>query len=261
MRGIKAGLDAMKNENPNFVDIAAREVWRSRNPQSVADPLPTGARGSQALNSASRLMQARATHRVGMPRVLNMYLYAPMFSAYLESLGVQPENIIYSDFTTQELYRTGAGRGAIDPCFPSKIGIPHVYNLIFQKHAKKPLDTIFFPMIDTMHQPLKNCSGSNACPTVTATPNAVKAAFTKESDVFAENGIQYLDPILNIHDPKMFGLQMFQTWATDPGALRRRERACDRGGLQSLGGFRSQHAQARRARCSTRWSARTASAS
>ena len=41
MRGIKAGLDAVKKENPNFVDIAAHEVWRSRNPQKVADPLPT----------------------------------------------------------------------------------------------------------------------------------------------------------------------------------------------------------------------------
>ena len=43
MRGIKAGLDAVKNANPNFVDIAAREVWRSRNPQKVADPLPARA--------------------------------------------------------------------------------------------------------------------------------------------------------------------------------------------------------------------------
>ena len=38
MRGIKAGLDAVKKENPNFVDMAAHEVWRSRNPQKVADP-------------------------------------------------------------------------------------------------------------------------------------------------------------------------------------------------------------------------------
>ena len=212
MRGIKAGLDAVKKENPNFVDMAAHEAWRSRNPKNVADPIPTRAWSSAAKQRVA-LMKNRATHRVGMPKVLNMYLYAPLFSAYLESLGLQPENIIYSDFTTQELYRTGAGRGAIDPCFPSKIAIPHVYNLIFQKHAKKALNTIFFPMIDTLHQPLKNCSGSNACPTVTATPNSVKAAFCKESDVFKENGIQYLDPIVNIHDPKMFGLQMFQTWA------------------------------------------------
>ena len=215
MRGIKAGLDAIKKDNPNFVDLAAHEVWRSRNPENVADPLPTASRWAfknNAVNQRIELMKKRATYRVGMPRVLNMYLYAPMFSAYLECLGVQPENLIYSEFTNQDMYRAGAGRGAIDPCFPSKVGIPHVYNLIFQKHQKKPLDAIFFPMIDTLHQPFKNCSGSNACPTVTATPNAVKAAFIKESDVFKENNIQYLDPILNIHDEKMFGLQMFETW-------------------------------------------------
>ncbi len=218
MRGIKAGLDAIKNANPNFVDIAAREVWRSRNPEKVADPLPTPGRWDFGKAKASvqqriELMKKRETYRVGMPRVLNMYLYAPLFSGYLESLGVQPENLIYSEFTGQEMYRQGAGRGAIDPCFPSKIGIPHVYNLIFQKHVKKPLDAIFFPMIDTLHQPMKNCSGSNACPTVTATPNAVKAAFTKEGDVFKDNNIQYFDPILNIDDKKLFSLQMFQTWA------------------------------------------------
>ncbi len=216
MRGIKAGLDEIKKKNPNFVDIAANEVWRSRNPKVIADPLPVAKgwnwKAKAAVNERVAKMEKRKTLRIGMPRVLNMYLYAPMFSAYLESLGVQPENLVYSEFTGQEMYRQGAGRGAIDPCFPSKIGIPHVYNLIFVKHQKKPLDAIFFPMIDTLHQPLKNCSGSNACPTVTATPNAVKAAFTKENDVFKENGIQYLDPILNIDDKKLFAWQMFQTW-------------------------------------------------
>src|SRR5208337_4935909 len=133
-------------ENPNFVDIAAHEAWRPRNVKSIADSIPTRAWKS-SVKQRVELMKARAMHRVGMPKVLNMYLYAPMFSAYLECLGVQPENIIYSDFTSQELYRTGAGRGAIDPCFPSKVGIPHVYNLVFEKHQKKPLNTIFFPMI------------------------------------------------------------------------------------------------------------------
>jgi activator of 2-hydroxyglutaryl-CoA dehydratase/predicted nucleotide-binding protein (sugar kinase/HSP70/actin superfamily) len=229
MRGIKAGLDAIKNANPNFVDIAAREVWRSRNPQKVADPVPTRAWTSAAKQRIA-LMKKRSGLRIGMPRVLNMYLYAPLFSAYLESLGLEPENLVYSEFTGQDMYRAGAGRGAIDPCFPSKIGIPHVYNLIFQKHQKKPLDAIFFPMIDTLHQPLKNCSGSNACPTVTATPNAVKAAFIKENDVFKENGIQYLDPILNLDDKKMFTLQMFQTWAPILGlSEEENERAVEAG--------------------------------
>src|SRR5664280_1419533 len=85
-------------------------------------------------------------------------------------------------------------------------------------------------MIDTLHQPLKNCNGSNACPTVTATPNAVKAAFIKENDVFKENGIQYLDPILNIGDKKLFTLQMFQAWAPILGVSEgENERAVDTG--------------------------------
>ena len=71
----------------------------------------------------------------------------PVFSAYFESLGVKPRNLVYSDFTTEEMYKEGAKRGSIDPCFPSKICIPHVHNLIHTHHKKKPLDVIFFPMI------------------------------------------------------------------------------------------------------------------
>jgi predicted CoA-substrate-specific enzyme activase len=229
MRGIKAGLDAVKTANPNFVEIASREVWRSVNPQKIADPIP-----SRAWTAASRqriaLMTNRATLRVGMPKVLNMYVYAPLFSGYLESLGIEPENIIYSDYTSHEMFKAGAGRGAIDPCFPSKIGIPHVYNLIWVKHAKKPLNAIFFPMIDVLVSHLKCVTGSNACPTVTATPNAVKAAFTKETDVFAEHGIQYLDPILNLADRRLFALQMFRAWAPVLGlSEEENERAIDEG--------------------------------
>lgn len=214
MRGIKAGLDAMKDANPNYVEIAASSVWRSQNPKKIADPIPSAKWPwqSAAVKQRAELMKKRATMRVGMPKVLNMYVYAPMFSAYLESLGLEPENIVYSDYTSRDMYKAGAGRGAIDPCFPSKIGIPHVYNLIWVKHAKKPLDAIFFPMIDVMTTHLKCTTGSNACPTVTATPDAVKAAFTKETDVFKEHGITYLDPILNLADRKLLSLQMYRAW-------------------------------------------------
>jgi predicted nucleotide-binding protein (sugar kinase/HSP70/actin superfamily) len=211
MRGIKAGLDAMKTANPNYVDIAAHEVWRAPNPQKIGDAIPSRGWSAKAKRRIA-LMKSRATLRVGMPKVLNMYVYAPLFSAYLQSLGIEPENIIYSDYTSHEMFKAGAGRGAIDPCFPSKIGIPHVYNLIWVKHAKKALNAIFFPMIDVLTSPLKCTTGSNACPTVTATPDAVKAAFTKETDVFAEHGIEYLDPILNLADRRLFALQMFRAW-------------------------------------------------
>jgi predicted CoA-substrate-specific enzyme activase len=209
MRGIKAGLDAVKKANPNFVEIAAKEVWNARRPQRVADPIPGRAWTKSARERVAR-MRRRETLRIGMPRVLNMYVYAPFFSGYFESLGVPAGNLVYSDFTSGELYREGSGRGAIDPCFPAKIGIAHVHNLLFAKHAKKKLDAIFFPMVDKLHSPLVNLQGSNACPTVTVTPETVKAAFTKEADVFAEQGVVYLDPLIDFSDQRLLNQQLFQ---------------------------------------------------
>jgi len=211
MKGIKAGIEQLKDAHPNFVDLASKEVFRPRSPKIVADPIPTRA-WTKAAKERIALMQNRRQVRVGIPRVLNAYAYAPIFNAYLASLGVQPENIIYSDYTSPELYRAGSSRGAIDPCFPAKIGIPHVYNLIQEKHRKKPLNVIFFPMYDVLTTPLLKVVGNNACPTVTATPETVKAAFTKESDVFAEHNVKYVDPILNFADRKLFAYQMYCAW-------------------------------------------------
>jgi activator of 2-hydroxyglutaryl-CoA dehydratase/predicted nucleotide-binding protein (sugar kinase/HSP70/actin superfamily) len=211
MRGIKAGLDAAKQAYPNFVDIASREVWRPRNPAKVTDPLPTRT-WSRAARERAEAMKRRPAMRIGMPRVLNMYTYAPFFSGYFESLGLAPGNLVYSDYTSGEMYREGATRGAIDPCFPAKIGIAHVHNLLYRKHAKKKLDVIFFPMVDTLHTSLTHLQGSYACPTVTVTPETAKAAFTKEGDVFAEQGVGYLNPMLNFGEPEWLAKQMFDTW-------------------------------------------------
>ncbi len=208
MKDIKSGLDAAKKNYPNFVDLAAHEAFRSRNTESVADPVPSRA-WTRATKERVAAMSKRPILRIGIPRVLNAYIYAPLFNAYFESLGVKAENIVYSDYTSPELYRAGASRGAIDPCFPAKIGIAHVHNLLSIKAAKKPLDMIFFPMIDVLHTPLTNLTGSNACPTVTACPETVKAAYTKENDVFAEAKVKYVNPVLNLQDRKLLAFQMF----------------------------------------------------
>ena len=232
MKEIKAGLDSIRAQHPNFVDYAAKEVFRPTNAKSVADPLPTKNWTGWRKGDKERrtLMENRKKLRVGIPRVLNIYTYAPLFNAYFESLGCQPENIIYSDYTSSELYRAGASRGAIDPCFPAKIGISHVYNLIQEKHRKKPLDAIFFPMYDVLHSPLVKIVGANACPTVTATPETVKAAFTKENDVFAEHNVKYIDPVLNFSDRKLFAHQMLQAWQPVLGlSLEENDRAVESG--------------------------------
>ncbi|HXH10103.1 MAG TPA: BadF/BadG/BcrA/BcrD ATPase family protein [Alphaproteobacteria bacterium] len=209
MRVIKKGLDAVKGKNPNLVEIAAKAVFKSFNPPNVADPLPRFAL-TKRQKARVELMKKRETIRIGMPRALNMYSQTPVFSAYFESLGVKPENLVYSDYTSEQLYKEGAKRGAIDPCFPSKVGIPHVHNLLYVHHKKKPLDIIFFPMIDSLTTDLYGTQGSRACPTVTTTPEAVKAAFTKEGDLFKEMGVQYFSTFVCLVEPQLFARQMYE---------------------------------------------------
>jgi len=240
MKDIKAGLDKIRDQYPNFVDAASKEIFRPTNAKNGADSLPTlGWMKSAKAKERIALMQNRKKVRIGIPRVLNIYTYAPLFNAYFESLGVQPENIIYSDYTNQDLYRAGASRGAIDPCFPAKIGISHVYNLIQEKHRKKPLDVIFFPMYDVLHSPLMKIVGANACPTVTATPETVKAAFTKENDVFAENNLKYIDPVLNFSDRKLFAYQMLQAWQPVFGLSEEENERAIEAGFQALKEYES----------------------
>jgi predicted CoA-substrate-specific enzyme activase len=208
---IKAGLDSIRAANPNLVDLASREVWKSRHPAPVCDAIPNPS-WRTSVNRRIALMRNRSKLRVGVPRILNMYAYAPLFSAYLESLGVLRENIVYSDFTTNEMYRTGSSRGSIDPCFPSKIAIAHFHNLIFAKHVRQHLDCIFLPMFDVLCSPLVHTRACNACPTVAVTPETVEAAYTKEVNIFAENTIRYLHPLVDLSDRRLFAKQMFECW-------------------------------------------------
>jgi predicted CoA-substrate-specific enzyme activase len=208
MREIKKGLDAAKKDNPNMAETAAKAAFKSYAPPVVADPLPKLTLTPKQKRRLE-LMKKRASLRIGIPRILNMYSVNPIFSAYFEALGIPAENLIYSDYTNEQLYKEGAKRGAIDPCFPSKVGIPHVHNLLYVHHKKKPLDIIFCPMIDDLPSDMKHAQAHRSCPTVATTPEAVKAAFTKEGDIFKENNILFLDTFVNPGKPALLAKQLY----------------------------------------------------
>ncbi|HLF04695.1 MAG TPA: acyl-CoA dehydratase activase-related protein, partial [Dehalococcoidia bacterium] len=154
--------------------------------------------------------ELRGQLKIGMPRVLNMYTLAPLFRAYFEALGVSFRNIIWSDYTDPTMWYRGSRRGSIDQCFPSKVAIAHVHNLIFDKKERETPDIIFFPIIQRLPTELVNTVNSHACPVVAATPEVVKAAFTKEGDVFAERGIKYLAPSLDLGTWSYLEAQMYE---------------------------------------------------
>ncbi|MDX6554606.1 MAG: hypothetical protein QOD86_801 [Miltoncostaeaceae bacterium] len=236
MRVIKKGMDTAKESYPNFMQIAAEAVWRSTNPPNVAEP-PAKRAITTAQKTRNALLPNREKLRIGIPRVLNQYSVNPLFSAYFESLGVLPQNLVYSGFTTEERYKAGAKRGAIDPCFPSKVGIPHVHDLLYRVHAKNPLDIIFFPMIDAIPSTLKKTQGCRACPTVTATPEAVKAAFTKESNLFDEMGVRYINTFVNVDEPRLLEKQMWDEFQGILGLTRDEHRRAVDVGFEALDTF------------------------
>jgi predicted nucleotide-binding protein (sugar kinase/HSP70/actin superfamily) len=77
-------------------------------------------------------------------------------------------------------------------------------------HKKKPLDIIFCPMIDDLPSDMKHAQSHRSCPTVASTPEAVKAAFIKEGDLFKENNILFLDTFVNPGKPALLMKQMYE---------------------------------------------------
>jgi predicted nucleotide-binding protein (sugar kinase/HSP70/actin superfamily) len=210
VKEINASWHGLQQRCPNYVQLAAEQVWLPTHPASAIKR----SSHNSILPFAHRVQakqQRRAHTRIGIPRALNLFTYAPLFSAYFESLGVPAENLRYSHFSSPERYQEAAGFSAVDPCFPSKVSVAHVYELL-QGAKKEPLDAIFFPMFDVLTSPLEHCVGSCACPSGSATPEAVKAAFSRTTDWFREAGVTYVNPVLDMVDRDLFKYQMFSCW-------------------------------------------------
>jgi len=175
--------------------------------------------------------------KIGIPRVLNMYSTAPFFTAYLESVGVEPHHIRFSDYTDEKMWKEGSRRGSIDQCFPSKAAIAHIHNLIFRKRESEKVDIIFFPILYSLKSELANAVAHLACPTVAATPEVSKAAFTKEEDVFAQNGIRYYDPVFHMAEPKLFELELYNFFKRLLGVTKEENRIAIEEGYKALQNF------------------------
>ena len=217
MKDIKSELDAMKKANPNIIDEAAKRAFTSFKPEIIRDKVGDKPKGLFVKSAEiekwikrKELIENRDKIVIGIPRLLNMYQHTPFFTAYFESLGIKSGNIVYSEYTSEEMYKAGAKRGSIDPCFPSKVAIPHIHNLIYVQNKKKKIDIIFAPIVDTMPSDLEYAQAHTACPTITATIEAAKAAFTKEGDLFKEAGIFYSGPFIQLFTPQLTDRQLYK---------------------------------------------------
>ncbi len=171
--------------------------------------------------------------KIGMPRVMNLYSLAPWFRTYFETLGLPPQNLVFSPPTTEEMWVEGGRYGSIDPCYPSKVIQAHIHELLFHAHPdprgrRGPLRYIFYPCITHIPSWLRGTMDTASCPIVAGSPNVVKAAFTKEVDFFARAGVEYVDPAVTFTEPNLLKRVMFETWGPRLGITEdESDFACD----------------------------------
>ncbi len=160
--------------------------------------------------------RARARRRrltVAIPRALNVYAIAPFLRTYLAALGVDPSRIVFSDFSSEEMFLEGSKYGSVDACYPAKVSQAHVHSLLFApKFVRKQIDYLWFPAVVSVANFLRHTMDNKACPIVSGTPRVVYSALTKERDLFARAGVEYVDDSLNMDETPLLTQQLYTTW-------------------------------------------------
>ena len=226
MLALTADRKKLMKKFPNLVDVEAKMLYRhyyDQQPLPEAGTLKKDVELKKTLLGSKRTeierpfvrsnedaAKLRARIRIGIPKILNIWSTAPFWRTYFETLGIQKQNVVFSDDTSEEMWAEGGKYGSIDPCYPSKVGQAHIHNLLFHHHSEeRPLQMIFFPTLTHVPSFVKNAMDYASCPIVAGAPNVLKAAFTKEVDFFAERGIKYLDPACSLIEPTLLRRQLF----------------------------------------------------
>ncbi len=230
LRALKAKRKALQREVPNLVAYEAKALFTPQNVQTTKPTTietievqrPLGSWGPKVTRQRQRPFRASSqearTYRqsltIALPRVLNLYSLAPFLRAYLEALDIPTSQIDFSSESDEDMYLEGAKYGSVDTCFPAKVAQSHIYQLLFgRKFLKKQIDYLWFPAVTHLPGFLTHTMGQTACPIVSGTPKVVYAAFTKEQDLFAKRGIDYVESALDFDNRALLEQQLFATWA------------------------------------------------
>ncbi len=173
------------------------------------------------LRTRAHARRLRRSVRIGIPRALNLFQSASFFMGYLHALGLGPKQLITSGQTTEKLFRAGVRRGAVDSCYPTKVAMAHVHDLLFRRE----LDWLFFPILINLPQDQTPAAGATVCPSSQAAPEVIRAAFTREGDLFAQRNCRFLSPVFHMAEPALFERQMLTFWRPLLGVTARENRA------------------------------------
>ncbi|TCS83166.1 acyl-CoA dehydratase activase-related protein [Tepidibacillus fermentans] len=117
--------------------------------------------------------------RIGIPRALLYYYYAPFWKPFFEELGVE---VVISDETNKGIVNRGVREAVSEICVPIKIFIGHSLNLL-----RKGVDYIFVPRMVSI-SPLEFF-----CPKFMGLPDMLRHGVNKLEDKILTCQIQSMD--------------------------------------------------------------------
>lgn len=160
--------------------------------------------------------------RVAIPRVLAQYRAAPLFTHYLEALGVSRDDLVISELTSEALWRRAAGRGTAEACYPAKVAQAHVADLL-AKREHRPFDVLFFPAVTHAVTAVRGCVDTASCPVVAGTPLVTKMAFGADEAGVLPGGARLLTPALVLPRRAALSEGLFEAWRRVLPSLTREE--------------------------------------
>lgn len=95
---------------------------------------------------------------IGIPRAMSYYNNYPFYYGFFKSLGYE---IVLSDKTTTDIINKGSKFLVSDTCFPIKVYVGHVVNLL-----EKGCETIFVPSLQSVDFKINNCSKVRGLPEI-----------------------------------------------------------------------------------------------
>jgi predicted CoA-substrate-specific enzyme activase len=130
---------------------------------------------------------------IGIPRVLYVNDFLPFWQTFFSGLGFR---VLLSERTNRPLINRSLEATAAETCFPAKVGLGHVLDLLDKK-----VDLLFLPSFirfPVAHEQAKN---AQACPYAQAFPYVAKASIR-----FGDT--RTIEPVLFMHDKRRFSESM-----------------------------------------------------
>ncbi len=163
--------------------------------------------------------------RVGVPRSLLYFELFPFWNAVLTELGAK---VVLSSQTNKKIVHRGAERSVAETCFPNKVNLGHVLDLL----DNKDIDFLFLPSVINLPCPDERMTDSFVCPYIQSVPYHIKAAID-----FSEYNVKLLEPHMWMSHGEKHMTKQLTELAEQLGADTRKVRAAVAAGMEAMERF------------------------